>query len=89
MSSKTVEFHDELWLGNEIQDQIVRPLWKVELSGVYMTVDTDGATTWTDERYGEATFAFDTDGVPYLINSGDDEENILIYLDSDFTPYYV
>lgn len=88
-SSKTVEFHDDLWYGNEIQDQIVKPLWKVTLSGVYLTIDTDGATTWTDERYGEATFAFDTDGVPYLINSGDDEDNTLIYLDSDFTPYYV
>jgi len=88
-SSKTVEFHDDLWFGNEIQDQIVKPLWKVTLSGVYLTVDTDGAITWTDERYGEATFAFDTDGVPYVIESGDDEDNTLIYLDSDFTPYYV
>lgn len=88
-SSKTVEFHDDLWSEYDISDQIVKPLWKVTLSGVYMTVDTDGAITWTDERYGEATFALDTDGVPYVINAGDDEDNTLIYLDSDFTPYYV
>lgn len=88
-SSKLVGFHDELWSGYQIQDQIVKPLWKATLSGVYMTFDTDGAVTWTDIRYGEATFAFDTDGVPYVIASGDDESNTLIYLDSDFTPYYV
>lgn len=88
-SARTVEFHDDLWGSNEVQDQIVKPLWKAEISGVYMTADTDGAVTWTDEEFGTATFALDTDGVPYVIFTTDDEDNTLIYLDTDFTPYYV
>lgn len=88
-SAKTVQYHDELWSGYQVQDQIIKPLWNASLSGVYMTFDVDGIVTWTDEPYGEATFALDTDGVPYVIASGDDESNTLIYLDTDFTPYYV
>lgn len=88
-SSKTVEFHDGVWSSYQVQDQIVRPLWKATLSGVYMFFDTDGVVSWTDEPYGDATFALDTDGVPYVIDSGESEDNTLIYLDTDFTPYYV
>ena len=88
-STKTVEFHDDIWSGYEVQDQIIRPLWNATLSGVYLAFDIDGAITWTDEAFGQATFAIDTDGVPYVIPSGDDESNTLIYLDTDFVPYYV
>lgn len=88
-SSHTVEFHDDLWGQYDIQDQIMAPLLGIEKVGVYLSTDTDLNPTWVFEQFGEATMLIDTDGNPYIEVVGSVEDNTLLYLDSDFTPYYV
>jgi hypothetical protein len=88
-SSKTVEFHDDLWGEYDIQDQIIAPFLGIEKVGVYLATDTDLNPDWVFEEFGEATMLIDTDGNPYIEVVGNQEDNTLLYLDSDFTPYYV
>lgn len=88
-SSHTVEFHDDLWGQYDIQDQIMAPLLGIEKVGMYLSTDTDLNPTWVFEQFGEATMLLDDDSNPYIEVVGSDEDNTLLYLDSDFTPYYV
>jgi len=88
-SSKTVEFHDDLWGEYDIQDQIIAPFLGITKVGVYLATDTDLNPDWVFEEFGEATMLIDTDGNPYIEVVGNQEDNTLLYLDSDFTPYYV
>jgi len=88
-SSKTVEFHDDLWGEYDIQDQIIAPFLGITKVGVYLATDTDLNPSWVFEEFGEATMLIDDDGNPYIEVVGNQEDNTLLYLDSDFTPYYV
>jgi hypothetical protein len=65
------------------------PLLGIEKVGMYLSTDTDLNPTWVFEQFGEATMLLDDDSNPYIEVVGSDEDNTLLYLDSDFTPYYV
>jgi hypothetical protein len=90
---RSVGFHDGVWDGKEVQDEIVLSYYGTAgIDGVFIDIDTDGTPDITfnmNGAVGEYVLLFDTDGVPYyeLIAAG--QCATLLYLDTDFSPYYV
>ena len=88
--TKTVSYHDGVWYGFDVQDQIVIPFYGEDIVDGYISLADDGNpylnVTSTGDTGNEAELLFDTDGTPYYEFAN---QATLLELDVDFTPYYV
>lgn len=90
---KTVRYHDGIWDGFEIQDQIIIPFYGLDITNGSVRFDVDGNPYFQklisgEENNGEVAILLDTDGEPYYVPVDESNEPTLLELDTDFTPYY-
>jgi hypothetical protein len=98
-SPRTVGFHDGVWDGSDVQDEILLTYYGTDgIGSIIMGIDSTGEIDAVTNPYfffningasSNMKLLFDDDGVPYydFITAG--EQATLLYLDTDFSPYYV
>lgn len=90
---RTVGFHDGVWYGKEVQDEIVLSYYGADtVNGGYIDIDTDGHPYLAFDVNGFVggfLLLFDEDDVPYYEPISAGLYATLLYLDTDFSPYYL
>jgi hypothetical protein len=85
---KIVGTHDIEWENYEVQDHFIAPLSFAENIIVNVFSDIDGNPYFSSLTEDAYVILFDDDGNPYISYTEDDPNAVLLYLDSDFSPYY-
>lgn len=86
-ASGTVGFFDDLWVGNQVSDVTIKPLWFIgDDEPLVLLFDEDDNPYFSFHGNPEMGLFVDTDGRYYYV-PGDIDGEVSIYLDSDFKPY--